>query len=423
MENPGKEMLESAQNLIRTTAKRMGYSEGQIERLVHPEMVYEFALPLEKDDGRVEILTGFRAQHNSLRGPYKGGIRFHQNTTREEVKALATLMTIKTAVANIPMGGGKGGVRVNPKELSERELRQLSKLFAAKLARVIGEDIDIPAPDVNTNPTVMKWMLEEYERIHGKKAPAAFTGKAVIHGGSLGRTEATGYGGVIALQELLARIHPDKQMKMTIAIQGFGNVGYYFAKAASAEGHEICAVSDSKGAISNNDSGESLDIDLVFECKKKQGSLAGCYCAGGVCDSSKGRQLGNEELLELPVDILVPAALENVIHEKNMHAIKASIIVEMANGPITEKARQYLTEKGVIIIPDVLANAGGVIVSYLEWVQGKQGLWWAEEDVMDKLKTIMSSSFKRIWDHAKEKSLDLKTAAFEVAIERILSAL
>ena len=410
MNNPGKEMLESTQNLIRTIGEKMGYDKSNIDQLITAEMIYEFALPIDKDDGTSEMFVGYRVQHSSVRGPYKGGIRFHQDTTREEVQALAILMSIKTAVANIPMGGGKGGIRVNPKNLSESELKQLSKKFAAKLAHVIGQDVDIPAPDVNTNPTIMKWMLEEYEQIHGKKEPSAFTGKSVLNGGSLGRTEATGYGGVIALQELLKRLYPNKQSKMTIAIQGFGNVGYYFAEAAVAEGHKVVAVSDSKGGIIGNESEDGLDIPLVLTCKKKVGSI-------------QGKTISNQELLELPVDILVPAALENVINEKNMKNIKSKIIVEMANGPITETARQFLSSKGIIIIPDVLANAGGVIVSYLEWVQGRQGIWWSQSDVMNRLNDIMSTSFADIWNYSKIQSIDLKTAAFEVAIQRLISAM
>lgn len=423
MNNQGKIMLESAQNLIRSIGKRMGYEKSQIDRLIQPDMIYEFSLPLEKDNGTLEMYTGFRIQHNSARGPYKGGIRFHPDTTREEVQALATLMTIKTAVANIPMGGGKGGISVDPKKLSQTELKRLSQLFAAKIARVIGENIDIPAPDVNTNPTIMKWMLEEYEKIHAKKEPSAFTGKAVVNGGSLGRNEATGYGGVIVLQELLRKMYPKSQSKMSMAICGFGNVGYFFAESAYKQGHKIVAVSDSKGAIHTNITNKGLDIPLVYKCKKKQGQIAGCYCVGGVCDVKKGQTITNAKLLELPVDILVPAALENMINKENMKKIKAKIIVEMANGPVTEEARQYLTKKGVVIVPDVLANAGGVVVSYLEWVQGRYGLWWSQEDVMERLNTIMSTSFNEIWNYSKKNKTDLKISAFEVAIQRIIGAM
>lgn len=422
MVNSGKEMLSSAQQLISQTGKRMGLEQELINRLVLPERIIEFALPLEKDDGRLEVLIGYRSQHNNLRGPYKGGIRFHQNVTREEVQALSLLMTIKTAVANIPMGGGKGGIAVDPKSLSKAELRKLSKLYAQKLAPFMGQDIDIPAPDVNTNPQIMQWMLEEYEAIKGKKEPSAFTGKAVEHGGSLGREEATGYGGVIALEELLSRLQLDKQRPLTIAIQGFGNVGYFFSEAAYSKGHQIVAISDSKGGITAHETG-NLEPKLVIDCKKEQGSIAGCYCVGGVCDSSNGENITNEQLLELPVDILVPAALETVITSKNMQNIKAKIIVEMANGPITEEAREYLTHKGVYILPDVLANAGGVIVSYLEWVQGKQGYWWSKKEVIARLEEIMKSAFSDVWTRSAEKDIDLKSAAFEVALQRLTAQL
>lgn len=411
-------MLESAQQLISDAAKRVGFDEQFIDRVTIPERILEFALPLEKDDGGIQVFKGYRSQHSSLRGPYKGGIRFHPNVTREEVEALSLLMTIKTAVANIPMGGGKGGIIVDPKKLTEQELKKLSKLYAEKLSPFMGQDIDIPAPDVNTNPKIMKWMLDTYEQIKEKKEPAAFTGKAVEHGGSLGREEATGYGGVIALEELLSRVQSDKQSPLTIAIQGFGNVGYFFSEAASKNGHAVIAVSDSKGGIYSQN-GNTLDVQMVLSCKREQGSLAGCYCSGGVCDSKNGKQLNNDDLLSLPVDILVPAALEGVITSKNMKDIKAKIIVEMANGPITEEAREYLTHNNVIILPDVLANAGGVIVSYLEWVQGKQGYWWSKEEVLKKLELLMQTAFSDVWTRSQEKKIDLKSAAFEVALQRL----
>jgi len=420
MENPGKEMLASAQNLIRETGKRMGYDKAQIELLIAPEKSHEFSFSLEKDDGSMEVLTGYRIQHSSRRGPYKGGIRFHSETTREEVQALATLMSIKTAVANIPFGGSKGGINVNPKNLTHRELKQVSTKYGELLAPYLGQDRDIPAPDVNTNSQIMSWLLSAYERVNNKKEPAAFTGKALDCGGSLGRTEATGYGGVIALQELLGKLQGDKQKSQTIAIQGFGNVGYYFAEAASDRGHKVVAVSDSKGAIISSDLVNGLDIPLVLSCKNEKGTLNRCYCVGGVCDANKGRTITNEELLGLSVDILVPSALENVINAKNMKSIKAKIIIEMANGPITEEARKYLTQKGVVILPDVFANSGGVIVSYLEWVQGRQGFWWTKNEVMEKLERLMKQSFSDIWVHSIEKKIDLKTSAFEIAIKRLM---
>ena len=415
MRNTDEVMLETAQKLIRKSATEMGLSSGTIQRLLEPDMIHEFSLPLEKDDGTVTVYKGYRIQHNNALGPYKGGIRFHPNVSKAEVQALATLMSIKTAAVNIPFGGGKGGIAVNPKELSNAELKRLSKLYAAKISSFIGQDLDVPAPDVNTNPTIMKWMLEEYEKITGTKSYATFTGKPLAYGGSLGRLEATGRGGVIALQELILRLNKDKQKPLTIAIQGFGNVGYFFAQIAANMGHKVVAISDSKGGISVHNLEEKLELPLVLEYKEKEGKVS--------YDSAKAKNITNEELLELPVDVLVPAALENVINESNMSKIQAKVIVEMANGPITNEANEYLAHKGTIIIPDVLANAGGVVVSYLEWVQSKQGYWWTEEKVNKELEILMKAAFSTIWTCAQEKEITLKDAAFYVAIQRIVAAI
>ncbi len=421
MDNTEKKMLESAWATIIKTAKGLGLKKNLINQLTEPEMVHEFSFPVRMDDGEIKIFKGYRVQHNSILGPYKGGIRFHPNVTKEEVQALATLMTIKCAVAGLPYGGGKGGVAVDPKTLSETELERLSRAYAAKIAPFIGEDLDVPAPDVNTNPKIMAWMLEEYEKIIGRKTPATFTGKPLEKGGSLGRTEATGRGGVIILKALLSRLSTElktKNSKLTVAVQGFGNVGYYFAKIASEEGFKIVAVSDSKGGVYVKD---GLTPETTLKCKKEKGTVAGCYCKGSICDVSYGRSITNEELLELPVDVLVPAALENVINKKNMDKIKAEIIVEMANGPVTDEAYDYLSKKGMIIVPDVLANSGGVTVSYLEWVQGKQGYWWTENEVNQKLEEMMIKASDVIEKKSQTKKIPLKQAAFEVAIERILA--
>lgn len=420
--NQGQQMLESAQALIKETAKNLGLSQSVIDRLIQPEMVLEFTFPVVMDDGKFKIFKGWRIQHNSALGPYKGGIRFHPETNRDEVQALATLMTIKCAVAGLPYGGGKGGVIVDPKKLSPTELERLSREYVKKIAHFIGEDRDVPAPDVNTNPQIMAWMIDEYEKIIGKKSPATFTGKPVERGGSLGRTEATGRGGVILLKALLNKIKGENFIPFSnikIAVQGFGNVGYYFAKIAEEEGFKIVAVSDSKGGVYVKD---GLSVETTLNCKKEKGMVAGCYCRGSVCDVKDGKTITNDQLLTLPVDVLVPAALENVINEKNMRQIKAKIIIEMANGPITKEAYEYLTKKGIIIVPDVLANSGGVTVSYLEWVQGKQGYWWSEKEVNDKLEVMMIKAFEAIWERATKQKIPLKQAAFEVAIERILKA-
>ncbi len=415
----GQKMLESAQQLIRKTGKNMGLSEEVIERLVQPERVFEFNFQVDMDDGKKKMFRGWRIQHSSALGPYKGGIRFHPDTVREEVQALATLMSIKCAVAGLPYGGAKGGVTVDPKKLSELELMRLSKRYAFKIAPIIGEDIDIPAPDVNTTAKIMAWMIDEYQKIKGVKSPAAFTGKSVAIGGSLGRTEATGRGGVIVLEALLNKLKK-KNKNLTVAIQGFGNVGYYFSRLAEEEGFKIVAISDSKGGVYVKD---GLSTETTLNCKKEKGMVSGCYCKGSVCDIRYGRTITNEELLELPVDILVPAALENVINENNMGKIKAKIIVEMANGPITEEAYEYLSKKGIIIVPDVLANAGGVTVSYLEWFQGKAGYYWTEKEVNGRLKEMMEKAYDAVWKRSKEKKIPLKQAAFEVGIGRIADAL
>lgn len=420
MKNSGQEMLQTAQSIIIQTSKELGLKNDVISKLIEPDYIHEFSLPLKRDDGSLLLTRGFRIQHNNALGPYKGGIRFHQNVSPEEVQALATLMTIKCAVVGLPYGGGKGGAIIDPKLLSSSELEQLSRLYASRVTPFIGADVDIPAPDVNTNGTIIAWMLDEYEKKIGKKSPATFTGKPVGKGGSLGRTEATGRGGVIVLQALLKKLNKNKDY--SIAVQGFGNVGYYFAEIAAAQGLQVVGVSDSKGGIVKKNATEysPLDIKLVMECKKEKGSLAGCYCSGGVCDTRGGEMISQEQLLQLQVDILVPAALENVINKDNMEQIKAGIIVEMANGPITSEAYEYLHSQGKIIIPDVLANAGGVTVSYLEWVQSKEGKSWTEEEVNQKLQEIMEKAFEEIWSRAQTKKISLKQSSFQVAIERIV---
>lgn len=424
----GSTMLETAQATITHSAKALGLSGEMVQRLIEPEMIHDFSFPVRMDNGVIKLFKGYRIQHNSAAGPYKGGIRFHHDVSKEEVQALATLMSIKCAVAGLPYGGGKGGVIVDPKTLSEAELERVARGFAAKMAPFVGPDIDVPAPDVNTNGKIMAWMLDEYEKIVRHKSPATFTGKPIARGGSLGRTEATGRGGVIIMKALVEKLRESKEVSLhdrpTVAVQGFGNVGYYFAEIAQQSGYQVVSVSDSKGGIIKKDKNAlmSLDIPLVMTCKKEKGSLAGCYCAGGVCDTRGGQLITNEDLLVLPVDILVPSALENVINKDNMKEVKAKIIIEMANGPITEEAYEYLTKKGVIIVPDVLANTGGVTVSYLEWVQCKQGYYWTEAEVNAKLEEKMTHAFHTVWDNSQEKHIPLKQSAFEVAVEKIVKA-
>jgi len=406
-ENQGKKMLESAQGLITKTSQKMGLDPQMIKRLVEPEIAHEFSLVISMDSGKKQVFRGWRIQHNSALGPYKGGIRFHRDTVREEVQALATLMSIKCAVAGLPYGGGKGGIAVDPKKLSTTELERLSRAFASKITHFIGEDIDVPAPDVNTTPQIMGWMIDEYQKIIGYKSPATFTGKPIALGGSLGRTEATGRGGLFVLLALLAKLKK-KSKGATVAVQGFGNVGYYFARLATEAGFKVVAVSDSKSGVYDK---AGVNLEKALKNKKEKGTVA--YT----------KAISNEELLQLDVDILVPAALENVINAQNMSKIKAGIIIEMANGPLTEESYEYLAKKGVIIVPDVLANSGGVTVSYLEWVQGKAGFWWSEKEVNNKLKEMIERAFEVIWKKSVDQKIPLKQAAFETAIERISSAM
>jgi len=422
-DNPGEKMLATAQTMIRNTGEELGLAVEAINRLVEPTMVHEFSLSVRMDSGQDQSFKAFRIQHNDLLGPYKGGIRFHPHVCRAEVQALATLMTIKNAVVGVPFGGGKGGIVVDPKQLSRGELERLARAYARAIAPFIGENKDVPAPDVNTNPQIIGWMIDEYEKVIGKKQPAAFTGKPVEKGGSLGRVEATGRGGVIVLKSLIAKLGSQfldsKKQKLTVAVQGFGNVGYHFAKFAGEAGFKVTLVSDSKGAVHVE---AGLDPEATLKCKREKGSVAGCYCRGSVCDVKFGESINKENILTLPVDVLVPAAMENVINEANMENVRAKIIVEMANGPISGAAYRYLTEKGVIIVPDVLANAGGVTVSYLEWVQGRQGYWWPEDEVNRRLTAIMEKALDSVWRQSRKKGISLKQAAFEVAVLRLMKA-
>ncbi len=416
-------LFESAKQQILQIAEGSEFTKEQISLFLDPERVVSATIPLRNDRGKTVNVPAFRSQHNSKRGPYKGGIRIHEAVSIDEVEALSLWMSMKCAVANIPFGGGKGGIVIDPKHLSEGELERLSRGYVLRMYDVFSPEVDVPAPDVNSNPKIMNWMIDEYIKIAKERGEfdetliATFTGKPVENGGLSIRDEATGKGGMMILLELLKKLKKDPK-EMTIAIQGFGNVGLHFAKAAEKHGLVIRALSDSKGAILSHK--ESLDINLVDSCKREKGYLAGCYCVGGVCDISKGKPISNEELLELDVDILVPAALENSINQMNMSKIKAKIIVEMANGPISAEARSYLTEKGVTIIPDILANSGGVSASYLEWKQNKEKTTYSSDYAWDELGTILNTAFESIWNRSQKDTISLIDASYMVALERLL---
>ncbi len=412
---------ERAKAQVKEIAARLSLDELLTSRLLNLDRIVEVSIPLRMDNGKVSVYQGFRVQHNNIRGPYKGGLRYHQNVDMDEVKALALWMTMKNAVIDVPFGGAKGGIQVDPKQLSEKELENLTKEFTKKLSPVIGPSLDIPAPDVNTNSKIMEWIVEEYSRIQGHEELAVVTGKPVGKGGSQGRTEATGLGGSYALQAILKKLNK-KGNGMTVAVQGFGNVGIFIAKYLQQAGFKIVAVSDSKGGLYVPEGIE--DIEVLEKCKKDSGYVAGCYCVGSVCDLSNrekmgGKEISSADLLELPVDIIVPSALENSITQENASNIKAKIILEMANGPTTLKADEILNEKGIVVIPDILANSGGVAVSYFEWYQNIHNESWTKEDVFRKLKEKMELAVEDIYTTSTEHGISLREAAYRVAIKRI----
>lgn len=380
------------------------------EQLKKPERILQFAFPVTMDNGEVKVFEGYRVQYSSARGPYKGGLRYHTQTNLDEVKALAFWMAIKAAVVNIPLGGGKGGITVDPKKLSAGELERLTRAFAGRLAPFIGPQQDVPAPDVNTTPEIMAWLRDEFEKIVGHQEPGVVTGKPLNSGGSAGRTPATAQGGMYVLTELMSKLKM-KPGQTAVAVQGMGNVGGIMAQLLHQAGYRVVAMSDSGGGIYNP---KGLDVPAVERYKKQTGALKNFPGTKSVI---------NAKLLELPVNILVPAALENQITSKNAGRIKAKVILELANGPTTPEADIKLAKRKIIVVPDVLANAGGVTVSYFELVQNIQQYYWNEGEVQAKLKPIMVTAFRQIWQRAEQLKVPLRTAAFVIALERISQAI
>ncbi len=391
---------------------------------LEPQNILKKDLRIKKDDGTEETFPAFRVQYNNARGPYKGGIRFHPLADESEVKALAALMAFKTAVVGIPFGGAKGGIQCDPKKLSTRELQELSRAYVRAFVDHLGPDIDCPAPDVNTTPDIMAWMRDEYENITKTYAPAMITGKPLSFNGSLGRDTATARGGFFILQELL-ELEGKQAKDLRIVIQGFGNAGATMAHFLHGAGFTIVGLSDSQGGIY---APEGLDPVRIEKYKKQTGSVLGEYCEGSVCDLEKMKmdnvqRVSNDELLTLPCDILVPAALDNVVTESNADAIQAKYILELANGPVTPEADEILHKKGIVVIPDILANAGGVTVSYFEWVQGRSGEQWTEEKVDSDLKRIMMTAFRAVRSEASQGSFTYREAAFSLALKRMLETM
>lgn len=390
-----------------------------LERLRHPKSVMEVAIPIRRDDGSLKVFQGYRVRYDDTRGPTKGGIRFHPDVDVAEVKALAFWMTIKCAVVGLPFGGGKGGVVCNPKELSRLELERVSRGFVQALHDVLGPETDIPAPDVYTNAMVMGWMTDEYSRIERRRCPGTFTGKPIELGGSLGRDDATGRGAYHCIKELEERRGWDPA-EVTVAIQGFGNAGQHVAALLHGDGYRIVAVSDSRGGIHR---AEGFDVPSLVQNKNDTRALRAVYCEGSVCQMVDAEVITNEALLELDVDILIPAALEGVITEDNAGRIQARTIIEVANGPITSDADGILVTTEKTIVPDILANAGGVTVSYFEWVQNRGGLAWTLAEVHERLEEIMRREFAAVHDLATTLGVDLRRAAYAHALTRLGAAI
>ena len=386
-------------------ADLIGLDETIRTSLNVPDRELMVEVPLRKDDGTIESFRGYRVQHNNSRGPFKGGIRYHEEVDLDEVRSLAALMTWKTALVDIPYGGGKGGISVNPSTLSELELERLSRRFFRAINPIIGVNRDIPAPDVNTNPQIMAWFMDEYGMINGH-TPGIVTGKPIELGGSLGRNAATGKGTAIIARETANLLNMDLE-GASVVIQGFGNVGSFAGRFLNEMGSKIIAVSDVNGGLYDP---EGLDITSLIDYNNKNGTIKGF---------SQGDLVSNEDILNIECDFLIPAALGGVIHKMNVEKLNCRVIIEAANGPVTPPADDILFKKGVYVIPDILTNAGGVTVSYFEWVQNLQQFQWTEEEVNDKLENKMVAAFNEVSSMMKSKKTSMRMAAFAVAIDRV----
>jgi glutamate dehydrogenase/leucine dehydrogenase len=410
------DFLKTTINQLYSASKISKASKQIIDKLVSFDKVLEFDLNLNG-----KKIKAYRIQHDNTLGPYKGGLRYHSDITIEEMKALSILMTIKNAVVDIPFGGAKGGIKINPKDITENDLETLTRELTRQISPYIGPQKDIPAPDVNTNPKIMSWIEDEYSILHKKRIPAVVTGKEIDGGGSPGRIEATGFGGALALLTILEKLNINAP-GLTVAVQGFGNVGYYASKVLRQNGLKVVAVSDSKGGIYIKNGLPPAETLLKY--KKEKGCLAGCFCVGSVCDIINKKELNclnitNDEILTLPVDIIIPAALESVITEKSAGNIKAKIILEMANGPVTQAADKILNKKGKIIIPDILANSGGVTVSYFEWYQNIHEEKWTKEEVLKKLKQKIKKATTQVYKNSLKHHVTLREAALITGLNRI----
>ena len=412
-------LLTDASRRLEKAAQYAPISEDATERLKFPKASLKVAIPVRMDNGSLRIFEGYRVRYDDTRGPTKGGIRFHPQVSLDEVQSLAFWMTFKCAAVNLPFGGAKGGITLNPKELSKFELERLSRGYVDAIAPFIGPDLDIPAPDVYTNAMIMGWMMDQYSIIKGMRSPAVITGKPVSMGGSLGRNTATGTGAFFVLQTMMKKFDKSPE-QLTVAVQGFGNAGSVIARQLFEAGYKVVAVSDSRGGIYRQD---GLQIPDIQQFKQTHHKMKAVYCHDTVCDIVEHDTLTNEELLSLDVDILVPAALENQITADNAHTVQAKYIFEVANGPITADADAILEDRGISVFPDILVNAGGVMVSHFEWVQNRSGLYWKLDEVNRQLLERITTEAETIWQLAGKHEVSFRTAAYIHALGRLGEAL
>ncbi|MFD1413883.1 Glu/Leu/Phe/Val family dehydrogenase [Oceanobacillus jeddahense] len=402
------DVLNSTLSIVETALNKLGYPEEVFDLLKDPLRMLTVRIPVRMDDGKVKVFTGYRAQHNDAIGPTKGGIRFHPDVTETEVKALSIWMSLKAGIVDLPYGGAKGGIICDPREMSFRELEALSRGYVRAVSQIVGPTKDIPAPDVFTNSQIMAWMMDEYSKIDKLNNPGFITGKPIVLGGSHGRESATAKGVTIALNEAAKKKGIDIK-GARVVIQGFGNAGSFLSKFLHDAGAKVVAISDAYGALYDPN---GLDIDYLLDRRDSFGTVTKLF----------DQTITNKELFELDCDIIVPAAVQNQITRDNAHNIKASIIVEAANGPTTMEATKILTDRDILIVPDVLASAGGVTVSYFEWVQNNQGFYWTEEEIDKRLHEIMIKSFNNIYHMAKTRKIDMRLAAYMIGVRKMAEA-
>ncbi|HSO57415.1 MAG TPA: Glu/Leu/Phe/Val dehydrogenase [Paenisporosarcina sp.] len=401
-------LFTSTQDVIQDALNKLGYDEGMFELLKEPLRMLEVRIPIKMDDGKVKVYTGYRAQHNDAVGPTKGGVRFHPEVSEDEMKALSMWMTLKCGIVDLPYGGAKGGIICDPRQMSMNEIEKLSRGYVRAISQFVGPTKDIPAPDVFTNSQIMAWMMDEYSRMDEFNSPGFITGKPIVLGGSQGRERATAQGVTICVEEA-AKKRGIEMKGARIVIQGFGNAGSFLAKFMSDAGAKVIGISDAYGALHDP---EGLDIDYLLDRRDSFGTVTTLF----------ENTISNKELLELDCDILVPAAIENQITAENAHKIKAGIVVEAANGPTTTEATKILTDRGVLLVPDVLASAGGVTVSYFEWVQNNQGYYWTEEEVAEKLYKKMITAFDNVYSVATTRNINMRLAAYMVGVRKTAEA-